>query len=228
MPRCPGANGRLADCTAQGRGNSSPRRHPGLDQGRSRHKRTLQGRSVWLAQGETPLHRAARAWTDGEAAIRILIAAGADPNARTDMNAITPLHRAAAEGSPSVAGTINALIDAGADPSAPDSRGQTPLHVASARSYSKAVALTALIDAGANPMAPDANGRTPLHLVAENKFDISASVVSILIHAGADPRAPDDRGRTPLQVATSQSRNPAIIEALHHAGADTAGDHVVS
>ena len=187
-----------------------------------------RGQSVCLAQGETPLHRAARAWTDGETAIRILITAGADPNARTDMNAITPLHRAAGEGSPSDAETINVLINAGADPSAPDRHGQTPLHVASGRSYSNAAAVMALIDAGANLMALDDSRRTPLHSAAENKFSESASVFAILIGAGADARAPDVRGRTALQVATSQNRNPAMIEALQHAMADTVDNHIVS
>ena len=55
------------------------------------------------------------------------LAAGADPNARTEFGT-TPLHWAAAfNESPAV---IAALLDAGADLKARTERGRTPLHLA--------------------------------------------------------------------------------------------------
>lgn len=89
--------------------------------------------------GETPLHAAiTKAGRPAqERVVSVLLAAGADPNARTRAGAETgsfmrdcrnvgetPLHRAAAYGS---AREIATLIDAGADKAARDSHGDSPL-----------------------------------------------------------------------------------------------------
>jgi ankyrin repeat protein len=93
--------------------------------------------------GETPLHaaitKAKRAAQ--EHVIRVLLAAGADPNARTTAGVETgsfmrdsrtrgetPLHRAAAFGS---AREVELLIEAGADRAARDAHGDSPLGWAS-------------------------------------------------------------------------------------------------
>jgi hypothetical protein len=93
--------------------------------------------------GETPLHaalcKAVRpAW---DHVVRVLLAAGADPNRRTrpgvDTGSFmrdvrtrgeTPLHRAAAFGT---AAAIQMLLDAGGDRQAKDCNGDTPLSWAS-------------------------------------------------------------------------------------------------
>ena len=89
--------------------------------------------------GETPLHAAAsRGFNDGATeCVRLLLKAGANPNAKTkdgiptttysrDICVVgeTPLHLAAAYGDEMM---MRSLIDAGADPSVKDSRGESPL-----------------------------------------------------------------------------------------------------
>ena len=89
--------------------------------------------------GEAPLHFAISKKNDPRrtAIVRALIAAGADVNMKTIPGAETscfmrdaflkgetPLHRAAAFGDKEM---IEALLDAGADPSAKDANGDTPL-----------------------------------------------------------------------------------------------------
>src|SRR5947209_13952887 len=76
----------------------------------------------------TPLHVVAD-WPgyfpNGPQVVRMLIAAGADPNVRTQGNfAETPLHWAASSDDADVA---SALIDGGADVEAPDGSIGTPL-----------------------------------------------------------------------------------------------------
>lgn len=93
--------------------------------------------------GEAPLHSALCAFESvaHEQVVRVLLAAGADPAARTRRGAETgcfmrdvrtrgetPLHRAAAYGTPAA---IRLLIDAGAPLDLRDANGDTPLSWAS-------------------------------------------------------------------------------------------------
>lgn len=116
---------------------------------------------------ETPLHAAcshARRLVDEHIA-RLLLAAGANPNARTIAGAPTgsfmrdcrtkgetPLHRAAAF---STAATIQALIEAGADPAVRDAGGDTPLAWASW--HKRPVAILRLLLYGEHRLHPDAD-----------------------------------------------------------------------
>ena len=56
-------------------------------------------------------------------ALKILLAAGADPNVRSEAN-YTTLHKAAAHGNPEI---VRMLLDRGADPNATRDGGNTPL-----------------------------------------------------------------------------------------------------
>jgi ankyrin repeat protein len=92
----------------------------------------------------TPLQLASR--SGSPAVVKVLLAAGADPN-RPDANGATALHLAAAAGSPEA---VSALLEKGANPNARESEwGQTPLFFAAEND--RAAAIKALIAKGADP-----------------------------------------------------------------------------
>ena len=94
--------------------------------------------------GNTPLHRAADQ-NENSAVVQVLLAAGAELEVR-DKDGNTPLHRAAkyvhfdfpdnvkylGDDDPHAGGAIEALLDAGADPMAPNAAGETPWDLAKA------------------------------------------------------------------------------------------------
>ena len=88
--------------------------------------------------GTTSLHHAVRD-VDAET-VGILLAAGADPNAR-DIDGETPLHHAARDGE---AEAVGVLLEAGADWNAGDHDGDTPLYQADVR-WGRAEAVRALL-----------------------------------------------------------------------------------
>lgn len=93
--------------------------------------------------GTTPLHWVA--YTSGrqqESIIELLIAHGADPNARDDSGQ-TPLHAAAFEGELQA---VKLLLQAGADPSIQDMTSETPLNQAVARGHTEIADLFRKID----------------------------------------------------------------------------------
>jgi len=89
--------------------------------------------------GFTPLHSAVAddAGTDVKELVRMLLDAGADPNARSASGG-TPLHTAGFTGSMPV---TEMLLTAGADPEATDARGLTPLDHARDNSHPEVAAI---------------------------------------------------------------------------------------
>ena len=103
----------------------------------------------------TPLHWAA---VNGhEAAVRLLLAAGAGVYARTDTQ-WTPLHWAALNGHEAA---VQALLAAGADANARTDTQATPLHLAAQNGHEAAA--RALLAAGAGVNARTDTQATPLH-----------------------------------------------------------------
>jgi hypothetical protein len=101
---------------------------------------------------------------------------------------------------------VQLLVAAGADPSARDKEGNTPLFEAL-----RAEVARALIKAGADASARNTKGETPMF----NRY-IDGQTVQVLLEAGADINARDNYGRTALFYQdTIQS-----IKTLVHAGAD--------
>ena len=94
--------------------------------------------------------------------IQLLIAAGADVNAKNDHN-ITPLHLAAYDY------IAEALIDAGANIESKSKTGATPLHTLVAEPDSYEV-IEVLLKRGANKNATDSTGITPMQ-IAESRED---------------------------------------------------------
>ena len=120
------------------------------------------------ALGETALHIAALNHTNPAVSllIRMLRAAGANPNAKAGEFAATPLHYAV------ISGNIDAIwaltgddSPFPADVNMPDNRGLTPLHFACGAvvgSGDLVLVVRALLHEGANINARDPDGWTPL------------------------------------------------------------------
>ncbi|CAM9503878.1 unnamed protein product [Pylaiella littoralis] len=116
--------------------------------------------------GITPLHSAASFEGPGDngGAVRALLAAGADIEAKEAQYGFSPLLSAAYCKFTSV-GTINALLLGGADINAVDASGQTALHMLCRRSRVDAVDL--LLQAGADKTLLDRDGKTAKEVVGD-------------------------------------------------------------
>ncbi|OJD40678.1 ankyrin repeat protein [Diplodia corticola] len=155
----------------------------------------------------TPLHHAAE---HGQAdAIRVLIARGADPNAKAKGGRI-PLHAATGASE-----TVETLIALGAKILATDDTGATPLHALS--STGQADGVKALLAARCPVDMVDKAQRTPLHHACRRSAN--TAVVSALLSAGAYANAPDAQGLRPLHEAC-KNNNAELIPLLASAGAD--------
>ena len=180
---------------------------------------------------------------------RLLLAAGADPNARirkdlrdaprqrsTGGTGATPFFLAARTGDVEL---MRLLLQYGADPFLPTANCRTPLMAAAGVGVSPGQdpgtneealdAFTLLLELGGDILAADAGGETALHGAAERGAD---PIVHLLVDRGADLEAINDRGWTPLTIAEGvvrgvvfkqQPRTAALLRRLMEArGIDTA------
>lgn len=144
--------------------------------------------------------------------IRLLLVAGADPNAR-EHEGVTPLHLLVIlqARETRVADTLIAmqmLLVAGADVNVPDKDGWTPL--ISAAYYGAANLVPVLLLAGADVHARDALGETPLLHAVGHAPDIAVA----LVQAGADVNAQNRWGQTALHRVVLSCRDKQPAEAL--------------
>ncbi|MFF5972662.1 ankyrin repeat domain-containing protein [Streptomyces sp. NPDC012769] len=141
--------------------------------------------------GETPLYRAAVA--NRPVAVRVLLAAGADPGrASGEDEGDLPLCGAACGGHGEV---VRALLAAGADPDQEEAYGFTALAWAVRLGHAEVV--RALLEAGAAPDRPGPDGLAPLTAAARRG---SASAVRALLDHGAG------RDREVLEEALAEAR----------------------
>lgn len=113
---------------------------------------------------------------------------------------------------------VHRMLSSGAEATAKDEWGFTPLHFAAAFNDDPDV-ISALVDAGADLGARDKEwGATPLHWAAWSNDN--PGVIIALLDGGADPNVRDAKDSTPLHAAADQSNNPAIILTLLDSGAD--------
>ena len=141
------------------------------------------------------------------ALVELLLSRGADANACGAREQTPIFHAAASKAGDDV---VPILLAANADPSKANDLGDTPLHMACART--SVVTVKRLLEAGAEIRTKSKRGMTPLHwaALAPERRDDSAAVIAILLGAGAvglDAR--DEWGRTPLAIALERGDDPA-------------------
>jgi ankyrin repeat protein len=150
----------------------------------------------------------------------MLLAKGAALNVAS--NERPALHVAAYNGNVELA---KVLLAHGADPSAKNSWGATPLHEAARSEVPSAAMATLLITKGAKVSATDDNGNTPLHTAVsgftgcmdsmvpfwtKNKImKDRLAVAEVLLANGANINATNGAGRTPLAKATEEKNTAA-------------------
>ncbi|MCY3661051.1 MAG: ankyrin repeat domain-containing protein [Caldilineaceae bacterium] len=181
-----------------------------------------------LNNGRTPLHNAAsdaasrfEVWSSccpslqnaasssGNGHVEIiclLLAAGADPYARTLDRAWTPLHIAANGGGDEHVEIIRLLLEYGVDPNGTLHDAWTPLHVAANGGGNGHVEIIRLLlAAGADPYARTLHDAwTPLHVAANGGGNGHVEIIRLLLAAGADPYARTLHGGwTPLHIAAN-------------------------
>ena len=165
-----------------------------------------------LALSDSPVADAAM--RDDVAAVRVLLADGADVNTPRG-DGMTGLHWAALNGNAEIA---HLLIGAGADLEAATRLGaHTPLHVAAKQGHGAIVEI--LARAGADVATVTETGATPLHFAAASG---NVPAITALIEHGAPVDATEPEwGQTPLMFASAMGRTKAVA-ALLEGGADAA------
>ncbi|MDQ3039360.1 MAG: ankyrin repeat domain-containing protein, partial [Pseudomonadota bacterium] len=160
------------------------------------------------AEGNTPLHHAARSSDPGVAAL--LRDAGAQVDA-VNAEGVSPLGIACAAGNWRLA---RFLLERGA--TAEPANGQPVLLAAAGTEEDDAAGVQLLLRHKARVDARDGNDRCALH---EAAFAGHPDVCSALLDAGADVHARDALGRTPLLEGARGTVLP-VLEVLLTAGAD--------
>ncbi len=153
---------------------------------------------------DEPLTDAARA--EAVAMVRLLIARGADVNAR-DAETRAPIHQAVGAGAQDV---VEMLLNAGADPSVGCKAiglANTTLHQAVLRDDDGMVRLLIRAAPHLGVDAPGQNGLTALCLAARSN---KAACAKALLEGGADPKAVAAYGKCALDIARINHRSAIL------------------
>jgi ankyrin repeat protein len=120
------------------------------------------------------------------------------------------------------------LVEHGAEVSAKDKRGSTPLHRAA--EHNRIDLARFLVEHGADMSAKDEHGSTPLHRASQRPSSMSLfqhhrpMVVQFLVEHGADVSAQDERGLTPLDLASESGLVELVLFFNEHHGDAIAQD----
>ncbi|RPE79871.1 ankyrin repeat domain-containing protein [Vulcaniibacterium tengchongense] len=166
------------------------------------------------AEGNTPLHHAARSTDPGVAALLRDAAAELDPLNR---DGLSPLGVACSVGNWRLA---KFLLERGAKPE--PAGGQPALLAAAGGEEDDPAGVNLLLKFRAKVDARDARGRSALHEAAHAGH---AEIAAALLAAGADADARDGEGRTPLLEAAHGGHLAVLERLLEHlprGGADAA------
>lgn len=170
----------------------------------------------WIYAGDTALHLAAAGYR--VELVRLLLAAGADPNSAMNHRQSGPLHYAAdgyitgpVWNAKKQVQTIQCLLDAGANINAPDKNGATPLHRAVRTRCADAV--KCLLKRGADAMLKNKPGSTPFHLAVQNTGrggsgaeaarSAQRQIIREFLSIGLKPTLKDAQGKSVLDWAKS-------------------------
>ena len=172
---------------------------------------------------------ATRQW----AAIRILLAVGANPNAR-DTQGRTPVHLLLTQKWPweGASAEISLLVKSGADLSAKDNQGRTPLHYLAALGNGSPLFFIEgigdlFVRKKVDINARDNDGNTPLQIATKSG---TRDVYNWLLDLGASLDATNISGETPRQVALrsegpfspfQQSADTDIFQAVREGKLDS-------
>src|SRR6185369_1588044 len=171
----------------------------------------------WIYVGDTALHLAAAGYR--VEIVKLLLGAGADPNAAKNMRKSSPLHYAA-DGF--ITGpvwdakrqvmTIRCLLDHGADIHLQDMNGATPLHRAVRTRCVAAVKF--LLAAGADPTMKNKPGSTPFHLAVQNTgrggsgepaaIEAQREIIKEFLARGVSPKLKNAAGKSVRDSAQSE------------------------
>ena len=164
-----------------------------------------------LASGETPLMAASEKSIE---IARLLLAHGADANAKEHTGGQTALMWAVAEKHPEIA---RVLIEHGADIHARSKSGFTPLHFAAQEGDLESARLLRAKGADVNAASP--NYGTPLLVATIND---QQEVALFLLENGADPNAVDSHGFSVLHYAAASDGDKLekLVKALLTHGAN--------
>ena len=112
---------------------------------------------------------------------------------------------------------VRLLIEAGADITSPNERGNTPLHVALYLKWNECARM--LLESGVDIHAEDEEQRTWLHIAANGA---NAEMLEYLLENGLKDKvnARDCVGATPLHKACRRSKSSECVRLLLEAGAD--------